>query len=74
MKTKKTARTALAKNIASYRLEYEMTQTELGQRIGVSQMEVSMYETGRATPPMQKIILMCRLFECPMEKFVGFDR
>lgn len=74
MKTKRTARTALAKNIESYRLEYGMKQTELAKRIGVSQGEISMYENGRAIPPLQKITLMCNLFECPVEKFIGFDR
>lgn len=74
MKTKRTARTALAKNIEYYRLEYGMKQTELAKRIGVSQGEISMYETGRAKPPLQKVVLMCGLFECPLEKFIGIDR
>lgn len=74
MKAKRTARTALAKNIEYYRLEHGMKQTELAKRIGVSQGEISLYETGRAMPPLQKITLMCNLFECPMEKFVGFNR
>lgn len=51
-------------NIRRYLKEYDISQTELAKRIGVSQQTVSYWCNGLKTPRQANIDDMCVLFHC----------
>lgn len=48
--------------IKKYRKQAHLTQTELGEKLGVGLSTVARYESGDITPPMEKISQMIDLF------------
>ena len=51
--------------IKKLRLQHNMTQTQLGERCGMSTNAVSSLETGKAFPPKATIERMCEAFDIP---------
>lgn len=50
-----------------------MTQEELAEKMGVSRQTVSKWELDAAYPEMDKVIELCKLFSCSMDKLVRED-
>lgn len=46
------------------------TQTELGNRLGITQTAVSMYEVGERTPPLPMLIKLAQTFNCTIDDLV----
>lgn len=50
-----------------------MTQEELAEKMGVSRQTVSRWELDATYPEMDKVIELCKLFSCSMDKLVRED-
>lgn len=50
-----------------------MTQEELAEKMGVSRQTVSKWELDSTYPEMDKVIALCKLFSCSMDKLVRED-
>lgn len=61
----------LEQNIKMYRKKAQLTQSELGEKIGVGKSTVSMYESGERIPPIDVIQKLCQVFNIDMDTLVG---
>ncbi len=52
------------------RKENNITQEQLADMLGVSRQAVSKWESGLSIPDMEKIIEMCKIFNCPIERLL----
>jgi len=50
-----------------------MTQEELAEKMGVSRQTISKWELDATYPEMDKVIELCKLFSCSMDKLVRED-
>lgn len=69
MKSKNT--TLMGRRIRDLRNDIDMKQTELASRIGTTASNISNYESGRATPPLDKIKQMALIFNVPLDYLTG---
>lgn len=53
-----------ASNLKIYRLKAGLTQWELAQRLGIKERVVTLYETDRATPKIETMVDIARIFGC----------
>ncbi len=51
-----------ANNIKEIRKEKQLSQEQLAEQLGVSRQSVSKWESGQSYPEMEKILLICKLF------------
>lgn len=51
--------------VRTLRLQQGLSQTQLGERIGMSAMSVSNFETGKSYPPKGSIERICSAFGIP---------
>ncbi len=51
-----------ANNIKAIRKENELSQEQLAEKLGVSRQSVSKWESGQSYPEMDKILLICKMF------------
>ena len=49
--------------IKEIRVEYKLSQSELGKKLSVSQDTVSLWENDKALPSTEYVIMICKLFE-----------
>ena len=64
----------IGQKIKSLRKQHHMTQTELGERLGVKKNAVSKWETGRVEDiPAAKIKAMAGLFDVPASYLIDND-
>lgn len=63
----------LGKNIQGQRQRLGLSQEQLAERLGVSRQSVSKWETGAATPELEKVAAMARLFGVSMDELVLGD-
>lgn len=61
---------SIGKNIRDLRLNNDMTQAELGEKIGVTYMAVSQWENDRAEPRMGAIERMSQIFSVPKSAII----
>lgn len=57
--------------IRCYRYDLQITQTELSRRTGISQRDISFWESGRGDPRISDCIRLARGFGLSMEEFLG---
>lgn len=60
----------LGKNICRLRTGLGLSQEELASRLGVSRQSVSKWETGTATPELDKVAALARLFGVTIDELV----
>lgn len=53
--------------IRHFRKKRGWTQTQLAEKIGVTQGNIAHYEADRVTPPVKKIKDLAIIFECPFQ-------
>lgn len=53
-----------SKNLRFYLNKYDMTQSELAKRLGVSTQSVTNWCKGAKSPRMDKVDAMCEIFHC----------
>lgn len=64
---------ALGAKIKTARKEAKLSQLELGVALKVSDKTVSGYESGRISPPIDKLVLLAELLKKPVTFFLGID-
>lgn len=60
-------------NIRRLRLDKGLTQTELGQKVGVDQKVITSYERGVSVPPLDKLLKLAATFEVSLDELAGKD-
>ncbi len=63
----------LGERIVKRRKELGMTQTQLGDLIGVTQQVIASYETARRQMPAWRVPAMARALDMSTEALMGFD-
>ena len=61
----------LRDNISQKRRALGLTQEDVASKLGVSRQTVGKWESGRATPELEKLIALCDLLECSLDELVG---
>ena len=61
-------------NIKCQREKNNFSQTRLAQCLGVNQNTVSQWETGRSSPPLDKLLAMSDLFGCTLDELVRGEK
>jgi len=54
----------------SYRIELDLTQTQLAQRINAKQKSISRYETGASSPSIRTPIKIAKVLKKPASYFL----
>lgn len=63
----------LGKNIKRYRLEKELTQEELANKIGVHQTYIGKLEIGKINPSTKKLFQISRALGIKLSNIFDFD-
>lgn len=63
----------LGERIVSRRKELGMTQTELGDLIGVTQQVIASYETARRQIPTWRVTELAKALDIPLETLMGLN-
>ncbi len=58
-------------NLQMLRKEHNLSQEQLAEKLDVSRQAVSKWESGQSYPEMDKIITMCKIFNCSMDALVN---
>jgi transcriptional regulator with XRE-family HTH domain len=53
----------VGKNIRKFRIQLNMTQEELAEKILSTRTTVSNYETGRSNPDIDMLVTICEVFD-----------
>ncbi len=61
---------ALGKKIRLARVEMDLTQTQLAQKIGGKQKSISRYETGASVPSLETLLKLARVLRKPPAHFL----
>ncbi|MFA5156985.1 MAG: helix-turn-helix transcriptional regulator [Candidatus Omnitrophota bacterium] len=61
----------LGKKIKLARVEFDLNQTELADRIGAKQKSISRYETGLSMPSIATLVKIARVLKKPTSYFLG---
>lgn len=57
----------LSENLKRIRKEHNLSQEALAERLGVSRQSVSKWESSQAYPEMEKIVLICKLYNVSVD-------
>lgn len=60
-----------SERIKELRLEKNLTQTQLGEIIGVKHFSIYSYEKGRACPEMKGLVALADYFDVSMDYLAG---
>lgn len=66
-------RNTLHANLKYYRLQKGLSQAEVADHIGVSRQAISNWESKRAYPELDNIILLCKLYGITTDELLGND-
>lgn len=66
-------RSTLGEKIKEARKEADLSQLELGVALKVSDKTISGYESGRISPPIEKLQKIAELLRKPITFFLGVD-
>ncbi len=61
----------IGKTIKKKRKANNLTQKNLGSKLGISGKQVSSYENGQLIPPMDILLKMCDIFNCELGFLLG---
>lgn len=61
----------LEKQLSSLRRQQNLSQEQLAERLGVSRQAVSKWESGAATPELEKLIALCELYHLSLDQLLG---
>lgn len=63
--------TTIGKRIKEIRTEAELTQAQFGEKLSVSQDNVSLWEKGKGMPTVDCVILICKIFGVSADYLLG---
>jgi len=58
------------KNIKLTRIEFDLTQTQLAQKINAKQKSISRYETGASLPSIRTLVKIAKVLKKPAGYFL----
>ena len=58
---------SLGENLQFLRKKENITQEQLAEQLGVSRQSISKWESDTAYPEMEKLLQLCKLFQCTMD-------
>ena len=61
----------LSENLRSIRKENNLSQEQLAEKLGVSRQAVSKWESGQSYPEMDKVLLICKLFNYNIDELMN---
>jgi transcriptional regulator with XRE-family HTH domain len=61
----------VGRRVREARLSAGMTQKALGENLSISGQQIQKYETGADTIPLHRLMAIARLFNLPVERFLG---
>lgn len=61
---------SLGKKIKLARVELDLNQSDLAEKIGVKQKNVSMYENGTSTPSLQTMAKIAKVLKRSVDHFL----
>ena len=64
----------IGKFIAELRKEQELTQEQLGEKIGVTNKTISRWENGYCLPPADVLLAMSQLFNVSVNEILSVKR
>lgn len=64
---------SVGKKIREYRKALNLTQTKLGEIIGINQRQVTLIENGHSIPKLPTMVKMANLFRCSVKDFFNGD-
>ncbi len=60
----------LGQRIKALRLEKELTQEELAVQLNVTKATISLYESNKRVPPLEKLLIIIDIFEVTIDDLV----
>ena len=60
-------------NIKKFRLLNDLSQTELGDKLGVKHGAISSWENNRTEPNMPMVEKICKVLQCKKTDIIGSD-
>lgn len=64
---------SIAKQIKKYRLNSNMSQRELGEKLGISQQQIAQYENGKRIPKLKTLGKIAMALEVPLYELTEMD-
>lgn len=61
----------LSKNLKELRVQSELTQQQVADKIHISQRAYAFYETGEREPKIKTLINLAELYKVPIDVLVG---
>jgi transcriptional regulator with XRE-family HTH domain len=68
---KKAQNRLIGRRVADFRKRLHLTQTELGQKVGISQPVLASYETGRRSIPVGLLVPLAQALQVSTEDLLG---
>ncbi len=63
----------LSENLYKLRKLHELSQEQVGERLGVSRQAVSKWETGETAPDIHNCVALARLYDVSVDDLVNYD-
>ena len=63
----------LGNNIKNLRKQVKLTQTELAERLGVTEQTVSKWETDKCYPDVSLLPMLANVFDCSVDRVLGIE-
>lgn len=60
-------------NLQKLRKNKNISQEQLAEELGVSRQAVSKWESGASYPEMDKLVLLCKIFNCNLDDLINKD-
>ncbi len=57
----------LKSHLKEYRAKFNMNQSELAKRVGVTRQTIGFIEKGTISPSITLVLKLCRVFQCKVE-------
>lgn len=64
-------RETIGSRLRAVREQHNLSQTELAEKLGMTQKAISSWENGRTYPRMQQLTEMCQIYDCTLEYLTG---
>jgi putative transcriptional regulator len=65
--------TAIRNNIKSFRVEFGMTQQQLGNKVGLTRQSIIAIEAGKYSPSLETAFRIAKVFGVPLEALFRYD-
>lgn len=63
----------LSKRLKKLRVDNNLTQKELGERVNVTKVSICCYENGTRTPTLDTLTKLAKIFDVELDYLMGYD-